>query len=429
MLKGEIIAIGSEMLTPFRMDTNSLWLTEQLNALGIDIQLKTVVGDDEALLEETFAGALRRSEIVLSTGGLGPTEDDITRKSLARIMQRQLILNEEILERIKTRFARRNIQMPENNARQAMIIEGAKILENNNGTAPGMLIEHGNSIVVMLPGPPRELQPMFNNSVANYLAERAGNLRIIRRSLSIFGLTESRTDELAAPIYKKYPEISTTILFRNGQIELHLSAQSGNPEEARKSLDRLSSEIDEVLDEYIFSRNDESLEEVIGAQLRQNKYTLATAESCTGGLLAGRITDVPGSSDYFLEGLITYSNESKGKLLGVPESLIEEHGAVSEEVALAMANGVRALAHSTFGIGITGIAGPGGGSAEKPVGLIYLALADEAQSTARKFLFPGDRMFIRTLAVNAAFDLLRRRIKEKKRDYEIDEKNETNEKK
>ncbi|MCI0662049.1 MAG: competence/damage-inducible protein A [Acidobacteria bacterium] len=429
MLKGEIIAIGSEMLTPFRIDTNSLWLTEQLNALGIDVKLKTVVGDDEALLEETFAGALRRSEIVLSTGGLGPTEDDITRKIFARIMQRQLILNEEILEWIKTRFARRNIQMPENNARQAMIIEGAKILENNNGTAPGMMIEHGNSIVVMLPGPPREMQPMFTNSVANYLAGRVGNLKIIRRSVSIFGLSESRTDELAAPIYQKYPDISTTILFRNGQIELHLSAQSDNPEEAWKSLDRLSGELDETLDQYIFSRNDETLEEVIGALLRQKRYTLATAESCTGGLLAGRITDVPGSSDYFLEGLITYSNESKCKLLGVPETLIAEHGAVSEEVAIAMANGVRELAHSTFGIGITGIAGPGGGSAEKPVGLVYLALADEAQSTARKFLFPNDRMFIRTLAVNAALDLLRRRMKEEKRDYEPDEKNETNEKK
>jgi nicotinamide-nucleotide amidase len=415
MLNGEIIAIGSEMLTPFRIDTNSLWLIERLNALGIDVKLKTVVGDNEALLEETFAGALRRSEIVVSTGGLGPTEDDITRNIFARILQRPLILNEEILDKIKSRFARRNMRMPEINARQAMIIEGAKILENNNGTAPGMMIEHGRSTVIMLPGPPREMQPMFTDSVAYYLAGRAGNLKILRQSMSIFGLTESRTDELAAPIYKKYPDISTTILFRNGQIELHLSAQSSNPEEAQKSLDRLAGELDAALDEYIFSRSDESLEEIAGALLKQKGYTLATAESCTGGLLAGRITDIPGSSDYFLEGLITYSNESKCRLLGVPEKLIEEHGAVSEEVATAMAEGVRKLAHSTFGIGITGIAGPSGGSAEKPVGLIYLGLAEETQSTARKFLFPGDRTFIRTLAVNAALDLLRRRMKEEGR--------------
>jgi len=428
MLKGEIIAIGSEMLTPFRIDTNSLWLTERLNALGIEVKLKTIVGDDEALLEEIFTGALQRSEIVLSTGGLGPTEDDITRKIFARILQRRLILNEEILETIKNRFARRNMPMPAINARQAMIIEGAIILKNENGTAPGMLIEHGSSTIVMLPGPPRELQPMFNNSVANYLERRAGKLKIIRQSIYIFGLSESRTDEIAAPIYKKYPNISTTILFRNGQIELHLSAQSSNPEEAQKSLDQLSGELDAALDEYIFSRCDETLEEVIGSLLKQKGYTLATAESCTGGLLAGRITDVPGSSDYFLEGLITYSNESKCRLLGVPEKLIEEHGAVSEEVATAMAEGARRLAHSTFGIGITGIAGPSGGSAEKPVGLVYLALADEMQSTARKFLFPGDRVFIRTLAVNAALDLLRRRIKKEKRDYEKDENNGTNEK-
>jgi nicotinamide-nucleotide amidase len=412
MLKGEIIAIGSEMLTPFRIDTNSLWLTERLNALGIDVKLKTVVGDDEAFLEETFTAALRRSEIVITTGGLGPTEDDISRNILARIMQRQMILHEEILEKIRTRFARRNIQMPENNVRQAMIIEGAKILENNHGTAPGMLIEHGNSIVVMLPGPPRESKPMFDNSVVDYLAVRAGDLKIIRQSLNIFGLTESRTDELAAPIYKKYPDISTTILFRDGHIELHLSAQSSNPEEARRSLERLSGELEVALDEYIYSRNDETLEEVIGALLRRKGYTLATAESCTGGLLAGRITDIPGSSAYFLEGLITYSNDSKCKLLDLPKKLIEDHGAVSEEVAIAMAEAARRLAHSTFGIGLTGIAGPGGGTAEKPVGLVYLALADEAQSIARKFLFPGDREFIRTLAVNAALDLLRRRMKD-----------------
>jgi nicotinamide-nucleotide amidase len=411
MLNAEIIAIGSEMLTPFRADTNSLWLTERLNSMGIDIKLKTIVGDDETRLEEAVRDALRRSEIIISTGGLGPTEDDITRKIFARVLNRQLILNEAILERIRARFARRGVPMPEINARQALIMNGAQILENNNGTAPGMLLQEGKCTVVMLPGPPREMRPMFDSSVAPVLKERSGDLLIVRRKLSIFGLTESRTDEIAAPIYTKFTNPSTTILFKDGQIELHLTALASDEVEAERLLDELTGPLDEALGDYIFARRDETLEQVVGDLLKFNRYTLATAESCTGGLLAGRITDVPGSSEYFLEGAVAYSNEAKTRILGVPKKMIEDHGAVSEEVATAMADGIRELAGSTFGIGITGIAGPGGGSAEKPVGLVYIALADVAQTSAKKFIFPGDRQFIRTLSVNAALDLLRRRIR------------------
>jgi nicotinamide-nucleotide amidase len=411
MLNAEIIAIGSEMLTPFRLDTNSLWLTDRLNSMGIEVKLKTVVGDDEGRLEETIRDALKRSEIVISTGGLGPTEDDITRKIFARVLKRQLVLNDAVLEKIKARFARRSMPMPEINARQALIINGAQVLENNNGTAPGMLVNEGNCTVVMLPGPPREMKPMFDASVAPVLKHRAGDLLIVRRCLSIFGLTESRTDELAAPIYTKYKNPTTTILFKDGQIELHLTAQARSEEEASSLLDELAGQLDEVLGEYIFSRREETLEKVVGDLLKLNGYTLATAESCTGGLLAGRITDVAGSSEYFIEGVVSYSNEAKTALLGVPKKLIKEHGAVSEEVAKAMAAGIRKRAGSTFGIGITGIAGPSGGSEEKPVGLVYIAMADDEQATARKFIFPGDRQFIRTLSVNAALDMVRRRIK------------------
>ncbi len=411
MLNAEIIAIGSEMLTPFRLDTNSLWLTERLNSMGIEVKLKTIVGDDEARLEETVRDALRRSEIVISTGGLGPTEDDITRKIFARVLKRRLILHDEIIDKIRTRFARRGVPMPEINARQALVMEDAEILANNNGTAPGMLLQEGNCTVVMLPGPPREMKPMFDDSVAPVFKQRAGELYIVRRKLSIFGLTESRTDELAAPIYTKYKNPSTTILFKDGQIELHLTAQARQAEEAGKLNDEVAGQLEEVLGEYVFSRSDDTLEEVVGELLKWRKYTLATAESCTGGLLAGRITDVPGSSEYFLQGVVSYSNDAKKDLLGVPKKLIEHHGAVSEEVANAMASGIRKRAGSTFGIGITGIAGSGGGSEEKPVGLVYVALADDTQSTARKFVFPGDRQFIRTLSVNAALDMIRRRIK------------------
>jgi nicotinamide-nucleotide amidase len=411
MLNAEIIAIGSEMLTPFRVDTNSLWLTERLNSIGVDVKLKTIVGDDESRLEEAIRDALRRSEIIISTGGLGPTEDDITRKIFARVLKRRLVLNDGILDKIKARFARRNMQMPEINARQALIIEGAQILENNNGTAPGMLLVDGKCTFVLLPGPPRELKPMFDNSVMPVIKQRSGDLLIRRRKLSIFGLTESGTDELAAPIYTKYQNPSTTILFKDGQIELHLTAHAHTEKEAEGLLDELAGQLDVALGEYIFSRRDETLEQVVGDLLKLNHYTLATAESCTGGLLAGRITEVPGSSEYFLEGVVSYSNEAKIKILRVPKKLIEEHGAVSEQVATAMAMGIRKLANSTFGIGITGIAGPSGGSAEKPVGLVYIALADDTQTSARKLIFPGDRQFVRMLSVNAALDMLRRRIK------------------
>jgi len=411
MLNAEIIAIGSEMLTPFRVDTNSLWLTERLNSMGIEVKLKTVVGDDEARLEETVRDALKRSEIVVSTGGLGPTEDDITRKIFSRVLKRQLVLEDAIIEKIRARFARRNLPMPEINARQALIISGAQILENNNGTAPGMLVTEGKCTVVLLPGPPREMKPIFDASVAPVLKQRAGDLLIVRRCLSIFGLTESRTDEMAAPIYTRYKNPSTTILFKDGQIELHLTAQARSEEEANKLLDELAGQLDEALGEYIFSRRDETLEKVVGDLLTARGYTLATAESCTGGLLAGRITDVAGSSEYFVEGVVSYSNEAKTALIGVSKKLIKEHGAVSEEVAKAMAAGIRKRAGSTFGVGITGIAGPGGGSEEKPVGLVYIALADDEQATVRKFVFPGDRQFIRTLSVNAALDMVRRRIK------------------
>lgn len=410
MLNAEIIAIGSEMLTPFRTDTNSLWLTERLNSLGVDVKLKTIVGDDEGRLEETIRDAMKRSEIIVSTGGLGPTEDDITRKIFARVLQKRLVLDDAILEKIRARFARRGVPMPEINSRQALIIEGAEIIDNNNGTAPGMLIRNGKCTIALLPGPPREMKPMFEAAVAPALRQQVGDLFILRRKLSIFGLTESSTDELAAPIYTQYKNPTTTILFKDGQIELHLTATAKKAAEGEKLLDELAGRLDEALGNYVFSRRDETLEEVAGNLLKFNGYTLATAESCTGGLLAGRITDVPGSSEYFIEGVVTYSNEAKIRMLGVPTDLIERHGAVSEEVARAMADGVRSLAGTTFGIGITGIAGPGGGSEEKPVGLVYIALADDNDAIVRKFVFPGDRQFIRQLSVNAALDMIRRRL-------------------
>ncbi len=411
MLNAEIIAIGSELLTPYRLDTNSLWLTDRLNSIGIEVKLKTIVGDDEARLEEAIREAMQRVEIIISTGGLGPTEDDITKKVFARVLRRRLVLHENLLAALRERFARRNLKMPEINARQALIPEGAMVLENKRGTAPGILLSEKNCTFVLLPGPPREMKPMFDESVMPVLRQRVGEMVIVRRSLSIFGLTESGVDELAAPIYRQYTNPATTILANEGQIELHLTARARNEQEAGKLLEELAGQLEEVLGEYIFSTRGEPLEEAVGELLKLKGYTLATAESCTGGLLAAALTNVPGSSRYFLQGVVAYSNEAKVNLLGVPSKLLQEHGAVSPEVAEAMAIGIRRRARSTIGVGITGIAGPDGGSETKPVGLVYIGLADEVQSFSRKFLFPGDRQLIRNLSVKAALDLVRRRIR------------------
>lgn len=410
MLTAEIIAIGSELLTPERTDTNSLWLTEKLNGIGIEVKLKTVVGDDDARLEEAIKDALRRSRILITTGGLGPTEDDITRKIAARALSRRLILNEPVLAGICEKFQRWGRQMPEINSRQAMVIEGSEVLDNPNGSAPGMYLEHEGRSIVLLPGPPREMRPMFEELILPKLAAKAGDVRVVRRVLRVSGLGESAVDERIAPVYTQYKNPQTTILFNKSEIEIHLTAQGKTEQEAELLLDGLAGQIEERLGESIFAFRGETLEEVVGLRLAVSGFTLAVAESCTGGLVAQRVTEVAGSSVYFREGVVTYSNESKVRLLGVPYDLIAEYGAVSAPVAEAMAEGVRLRAETDFGISVTGIAGPGGGSEDKPVGLVYIALSDDAHTEHRKLLLPGDRTLIRWRASQAALDLLRRRL-------------------
>lgn len=410
MLTAEIIAIGSELLTSERTDTNSLWLTEKLNGIGIEVKLKTIVGDDDARLEETIRDAMKRSGVVIMTGGLGPTEDDITRKIAARAMNRRLLLNEKVLDALRAKFLSLGRQMPEINSRQAMVIDGAEVLDNPNGSAPGMYIEHEGHSVVLLPGPPREMRPMFENFVLPKLAARAGDVRVVRRVLRVVGLGESAVDEKIAPVYTQYKNPQTTILFNRSEIEIHLTAQATTEQDAELLLDGLAGQIEERLGHSIFAFRGETMEEVIGLRLAVAGFTLAVAESCTGGLISQRLTEVPGSSVYFMEGVVTYSNDAKTRSLGVDAELIEQHGAVSAEVAEAMAEGVRKRADTDFGISVTGIAGPGGGSEEKPVGLVYIALSDDAHTEHRKLMLPGDRHLIRWRASQAALDLLRRRL-------------------
>ena len=410
MLSAEIIAIGSELLTPRFTDTNSVYLTEQLNAVGIPVMMKTIVGDQETYLEQAVRGSLERTPILITIGGLGPTEDDITRKVVARVLERQLILNDEILARIQQRFKARGVEMPANNARQALVLTGSEILENKNGTAPGLWIAGDRNQVILLPGPPSELKPMFENSCVPRLHEMAGGVAIARCVFRTACLPESTLDARIAPIYSKYKNPETTLLAKPGQVDIRLTARGKNREEAERLLRELGEEIERELDEYIFARSEQSLEEVVGLYLMMKNATISVAESCTGGMLAQRLTSVPGSSRYFMSGVVCYSNESKMELAGIPPLLIEMQGAVSEEVARGLAEGIRARSGTTIGVGVTGIAGPGGGSAEKPVGTIHIAVASPAETQHRQFFFPGDREKIRWQTSQTALDMVRREL-------------------
>ena len=424
MLSAEIIAIGSELLSPNRSDTNSLWLTDQLNRIGIDVKLKTIVGDDDARLEEVVKDAVKRSRVVITTGGLGPTEDDITRKVVARALGRRLSLDENVLEEIRARFQSFGVNMPERNSRQAMVIDGAEVLPNPNGTAPGLYLEVSASsdrtliegrvsagcAIGLLPGPPREMKPMFENHVLPRIGKLAGDTRFATRLLRVTGMGESAVDEKISPIYTRYENPQTTILFNSTEIEIHLRAHGRTEADADALLDDLSLKIEKALGNSVFSFGGETMEEVVGRRLSMTDFTLAVAESCTGGLIAQRLTNVPGSSKYFIEGVVTYSNESKTRLLGVDKKIIKEFGAVSQQVARDMARGVRHKAKTDFGLAVTGIAGPDGGTHDKPVGVVYIALADDAHTEHKRFVIPGDRELIRWRASQAALDMLRRRL-------------------
>jgi len=403
----EIIAVGSELLTPLRSDTNSLYITRRLNDIGILVRRKWIVGDEAAVLEEALRLAMRSVNIILLTGGLGPTEDDITRKVASYVLERQLIYNEEIAQRLRDRFARLGRELPESNLRQALVPMGAILLDNPVGTAPGLWLEEGKKKIVLLPGPPREMQPMLETHIIPRLSAAFRGEPILRRIIKLAGIPESAADERIAPIYKGFPKVQTTILATPGQIEVHLTASKTVNPQAETELDQLQDKIEEALQDKVFSVEDKSLEEVVGIFLGMHQGNLAVAESCTGGLLAKRITDIPGSSQYFAGGVVAYSNQAKIDMLGVDPAVIRNHGAVSAAVAEQMAEGVRLRFGSTYGLGITGIAGPSGGSEDKPVGLVYIGWSDMVHCHSRRMQFSGDRDLIRQLAAQNALNMIR----------------------
>jgi nicotinamide-nucleotide amidase len=413
-VNAEIIAVGSELLTPFRQDTNSLYLTEKLNELGVDVIFKTIVGDNGERLTAAARLALSRADIILFSGGLGPTEDDLTRESVAAALGLSIRRDSDILAHLEQRFAERGYTLTKNNLKQADVIVGATALTNPQGTAPGQWIsgkyEGRERIVVLLPGPPHEMKAVFEQHCVERLRAKLPKRVIVTRVLKITGLGESACDARVAPIYKRYADVETTILAGAGEIQLHLKIHAPFLHSAQVTLDELVGELEEELGDLVFSDNGDSLEQIVGYYLQMRNATLAVAESCTGGLVAERITSVSGSSRYFLGGAVVYSNELKIAFADVPSALIEKHGAVSREVAIALAEGIRKRCGSTFGLGVTGVAGPMGGTAEKPVGLVFHALANDQGTEVIERRFPGDRERVRRFASQNALDMVRRKV-------------------
>jgi competence/damage-inducible protein CinA-like protein len=407
-MRAEILAVGSELLTPLRSDTNALWITERLGDLGVEVGARVTVADDPGLLESAFRTALGRADLVIATGGLGPTEDDLTREAAAAALGRRLVRDPAILEGLKVRFAKYLRQMAKTNEKQADVIEGAVVLANARGTAPGQRVDHEGRLLVLLPGPPVEMKPMFEDQVLPVVRARAGNVPLRRRVLKIASMSESDVDQTLAPLYRTYTNPRTTILSAPGQVELHLTAEGPTEAEAEARLEELAAGMRALLPGRFFSEDGQELPEVVAGLLRARGLHLALAESCTGGLLTARLTDVPGASAFLERAFVTYSNRSKVEELGIDASLVEGKGAVSEEVAAAMASGARRTAGAEVGVGVTGVAGPDGGTPDKPVGLVFVALDGAAGTRVRQALFPGDRERIRFQATQSALEMLRR---------------------
>lgn len=407
-----VVAIGSELLTLGRTDTNSPYIAAQLQEVGLTVGATTIVGDDPESLTDVVRHAVSRADLVVCTGGLGPTADDRTRDVVADVLGVPLDEDAAVVAAIRHRFDRRGLEMPEINRRQALVLRGATVLPNLKGTAPGLWVPSPRGAVLLLPGPPREMYPMLAHAIDAHVVPRWGGLRARRRTIVVAGRSESWVDEQVAPIYGPWadgsPAIATTILASLGTIELHLSARGADTAAIDQRLDHAVDALTERLGADVVSRDGASLEQTVGEGLMRRGWRLALAESCTGGLVTVRLTDVPGSSSYVDRTVVSYSNEAKLEALGVPEAVLAEHGAVSEAVAAAMAEGVRGRAGADLGISVTGIAGPGGGSEAKPVGLVWFAVSGPHGIVTRRALFPGDRAAVRSFASTMALDLLRR---------------------
>lgn len=409
-MKAEIIVVGSELLTPFFTDTNSFHILRRLDELGIRTAYKTTVGDDEADILAAARTAFGRADLILVSGGLGPTEDDRTREVFCRALGRKLIFQPALRRRIKGFFDRRGVPMAAANLKQCRIIEGAEILDNDNGTAPGLWLDDERLKLALLPGPPKELIPMFDERVLPRLKELSGGARLFRRTLKLTGLGESAMEDRIRSVYPALPsEVSVITLSKPGDLTIIISA-GGEALAAEAALDSVERMLKKKVGRWLYSDRGWTLESVVASLLFSARATVACAESCTGGLVSDRLTSIPGSSAYFLESVVTYSNRSKIKRLGIPADLIGTRGAVSREVAAAMAESVRKRSGATYGLATTGIAGPGGGTKAKPVGLVYTAVTDGEETVTAENLFFGGREHVKFLASQRVLDLLRRKL-------------------
>jgi nicotinamide-nucleotide amidase len=407
-VRAELLAIGSELMDPLRAETNGSHITGRLFEIGVEVGVRNVVADDAALIESAFRSALGRADLVIATGGLGPTEDDLTREAAAAALGRPMRRDPAILEQLRARFARYKRVMAPVNEKQADVIEGATVLPNPRGTAPGQKVEAAGRLLYLLPGPPVEMELMLEEHVLPDVRARAQGTVLYRRVLKIASMSESDVEQAVAPVYKTYTNPRTTILGGAGQVELHLTGEGPRAAEAEARVEELAAAMREKLPGRIFSEDGRELHEVVAALLRERSLTLAVAESCTGGLISERLTSVPGSSAFLERAVVTYSDRSKVELLGVDPRVIASHGAVSEETARAMAAGARASAGADLAAAITGIAGPGGATPDKPVGLVFIALDGAAGTRVRQLLFPGSRDRVRRQACQATLEMIRR---------------------
>ena len=410
-MKAEIICIGTELLLGHIVNSNASFIAKKLAELGIDHYFQTSVGDNPKRLEDIINAALDRSDITITTGGLGPTIDDITTQIIAKAFSKKLFLEKSILKDINEYFKRQNKNCPKDSLRQALIPESAKCLKNPFGTAPGIIMEDGPKILIALPGPPREMQPMVENLVVPYLKDRVraqGSRDIIKsKSIKLIGLAEAKVNEKVKDLLNLGGAVTVGIYARLGEVELKVMAKAKDEKSADKEINKIEKIIRGRLKAYIYGIDKETLEGCVGNLLFKKKKTIAIAESCTGGLVSNLLTNTPGSSKYFKEGIIAYSNESKVKELDIPLDIMKKYGAVSPQVAAKMAMVIRKKANVDIGIGITGIAGPAGATKSKPVGLIYIALVTKKKTICQQSNFLGTRTEIKYQTAQAALDMLR----------------------
>ncbi|MDD4296746.1 MAG: competence/damage-inducible protein A [Ruminiclostridium sp.] len=408
-MTAEILAVGTELLMGQIANTNAQYISQRLAELGICVYFHSVVGDNPKRLEETLKRALDRSDIVITTGGLGPTKDDLTKEVIAKTMNRELVFHEEVLEKVREFFMRKHRIMVKNNEKQAYLPDNCLMIPNLNGTAPGCIIEEGNKVIIMLPGPPKEMQPMFSDTVFPYLMQKK-ELVLVSKMLKIFGIGESEMESRLIDLIDKQDNPTIAPYVSQGEITVRVTARCANKEEALQLLNPVVNEIKERLGSLVYAEEGESLEQVVFNLLKEKRLVMATAESCTGGLLAGKITSLPGASEIFEQGYITYANKAKINDLGVLEETINKYGAVSRETALEMVNGLKKKTKASVCVSITGIAGPDGGTPEKPVGLVYIGLSVADNVVCKSFELMGDRERIRHDACMRALDMIRRLI-------------------